>query len=700
MDLLAPPFTTDPFRVAGWLIEPLRLRVSRGDAAHLLEPKVMQVLVVLAHHAGDPVTRDLLMDTVWAGTVVTDDVLTRAVSELRKLFGDDPRRPHLIETIPKIGYRLIAPVEPVPLAATPPPAPALPPPPAAMPRWVWPLAASLGAVLLVALFAWQAVPRQPPAPLLAQPLTTLPGSESGVALSPDGTQFVFAHRVDTTTNLFVRSWAGGPLRQLTDDPGIERGAVWSGDGQEIAFVRRTRTTCAVFVVPALGGPERQVAACNPVGFPGLDWSADGQWFALAERPDSASAAQVFLIDAATGTRTPFTDPPGTLGDAQPRFSPDGQRLAFLRRHGHGAQDLFTKPLSGGVAQPWTDLSLPFAGFDWSADGTYLVFSVNHVGTFRLWASAGRASEPAWLGLSEEAYRPVLARHTDRLVFERWQVESNVYQYALSDSTAPTPLIRSTRMDLYPTFSPDGKRVVFTSNRGGRYELWQADADGANPVPLTQAGFSYAAMPRFSPDGQRLAFVGYPGAQGRIYVLDRPNTAPRALTEAGSDASAPAWSVDGRWLYFGSNRSGTWQLWRQPVGGGAAEPMTTDGGYAAQADGQWLYFTRFRTDGLWRKPLTGGPAEPVLPSLSRTSTHNWVIQDDAILYLERISPNMARLARLDRATRHTTPLRTLDRSPEDFGLALTPDGQHAVLVQIDRAAADLMYAEGVIARLAE
>ena len=56
----------------------------------------------------EPVTREALLETVGAGTIVTDDVLTRSVSELRKLFGDDPRAGRVIETLPKVGYRLVA----------------------------------------------------------------------------------------------------------------------------------------------------------------------------------------------------------------------------------------------------------------------------------------------------------------------------------------------------------------------------------------------------------------------------------------------------------------------------------------------------------------------------------------------------------------------------------------------------------------
>ena len=87
----------------------------------------MQVLVLLAAHAGQVVAKERLIQTVWPDTFVTDDVLTRAISELRRVFGDDAKESRFIQTIPKSGYRLIARVsngaeETLPRPATPPPA--------------------------------------------------------------------------------------------------------------------------------------------------------------------------------------------------------------------------------------------------------------------------------------------------------------------------------------------------------------------------------------------------------------------------------------------------------------------------------------------------------------------------------------------------------------------------------------------------
>ena len=94
-------------------VEPSLNSVTGPAGTIRLEPKVMQVLVLLAAHAGQVVAKERLIQTVWPDTFVTDDVLTRAISELRRVFGDDARESRFIQTIPKSGYRLIARLSPV-----------------------------------------------------------------------------------------------------------------------------------------------------------------------------------------------------------------------------------------------------------------------------------------------------------------------------------------------------------------------------------------------------------------------------------------------------------------------------------------------------------------------------------------------------------------------------------------------------------
>lgn len=102
------------FYLDGWLVEADICRLSKLTSEVRLEPKVMQVLVMLASSAPEVVRKDHLLREIWGGVNVVDNVLARTISSIRRTMGDDTKQPRIVETIPRIGYRLVAPVIQVP----------------------------------------------------------------------------------------------------------------------------------------------------------------------------------------------------------------------------------------------------------------------------------------------------------------------------------------------------------------------------------------------------------------------------------------------------------------------------------------------------------------------------------------------------------------------------------------------------------
>lgn len=138
------------FQISDWLIEPRLNAVSRNGTTVHLEPKVMAVLLCLAERTGEPVSKEELLQAVWRDTFVTEDVLKRAVFELRRVFEDDAHESRIIQTIPKTGYRLIVPVEPVSGVEKAVPARVREVPMGSRRRWA--LAGGLGALLILVAF--------------------------------------------------------------------------------------------------------------------------------------------------------------------------------------------------------------------------------------------------------------------------------------------------------------------------------------------------------------------------------------------------------------------------------------------------------------------------------------------------------------------------------------------------------------------
>jgi DNA-binding winged helix-turn-helix (wHTH) protein len=100
----------EDLRVGSWVVAPSLNSISSRGKTVRLEPKVMEVLLCLARHPGETLSKEQLFQAVWPKTIVTEDVLKRCIAQLRRAFNDNAREPRTIETISKRGYRLIAPV--------------------------------------------------------------------------------------------------------------------------------------------------------------------------------------------------------------------------------------------------------------------------------------------------------------------------------------------------------------------------------------------------------------------------------------------------------------------------------------------------------------------------------------------------------------------------------------------------------------
>ncbi len=165
---------TTAFRLGDWIVQPALVRIEEGDVHRRLEPKVMDVLLALAEAPGQVRSKQELLDTVWADTFVADGVLLRSISELRRAFDDDVKAPRFIETIPKRGYRLIAPIRPTETEEHRPSTPRTGPPvPEARPgrvrMWAFTAIASVAVLAGIGWLAWREAPTPIPDPPTAPP---------------------------------------------------------------------------------------------------------------------------------------------------------------------------------------------------------------------------------------------------------------------------------------------------------------------------------------------------------------------------------------------------------------------------------------------------------------------------------------------------------------------------------------------------
>jgi Tol biopolymer transport system component len=226
----------------------------------------------------------------------------------------------------------------------------------------------------------------------------------------------------------------------------------------------------------------------------------------------------------------------------------------------------------------------------------------------------------------------------------------------------------------PQFSPDGKRIAFMSSRTGAWQIWMSAVDGSNPrqVSFTES----AGTPRWSPDGRSIAFDAPWDGVTRIFVVrvDGYEQA-RPLVEG----LVPSFSRDGKWIYFASDQTGDWQVWKIPAGGGPPTQVTDHGGFAAleSADG-YLYYSksRYPQPEICRVPVRGGDEACVLQHLRPRTWASWAVTREGIVFAEDLPNGQSSLSLYDPARRVVRDLVALQSAP--FWVGATADGKRAMV----------------------
>lgn len=636
-----------------------------------LTPKAAGVLEVLLYTAGQPVSRERLLAEVWRGEFPTDDVVTHAIGELRRAFGDDTRAPRYVRTLARVGYALVAEVGPLEdsdaladqrlAAALASVERASTAAPAAHPRGRrrWALAASLvlGLVAVVlatlALVRPAAEPVAMPAPasgladarMRVSPATSLPGNEMFPSLSPDASLLAFsaapggADPMGRGMRIHVQVPGGDNSRQLSQQPAdSEFYPVFSPDGRELVFQRITGDQCRLVIAGVMGDAERSVGNCSVRLVAHVAWTPDGSGLLMPVLAEgSMQRAVLHRLDLASGAMSPLDYPSDPASsDVQGKYSPDGGRIAF-RRGPLPHSDLFVMDADGSELRRITTLRAQMPGFDWTPDGQSLVFASDHGGIVALYrvALADGTIEP--LGI-ERAWWPDVAALRDEVVFVREAASMEVAELGIDGAPDPVPrrLAPTSRSNASAVYSPDGHRVALVSDRSGESALYLVE-DGSTRR-LAEHPDASIVEPRWSADGREILYV-VRGGGARLYAVEVDSGRVRELTPAGHMVMSAAFSPDGRGIAFTSNHSGRWELWWMGRSGDAAPHQLTATGarHPEFRDARRLVFVGGAEIGaLHQLDLDSGAVTDLGHPVGFWNQRAWHVAEDGLYVLRSLS----------------------------------------------------------------
>ncbi len=408
----------------------------------------------------------------------------------------------------------------------------------------------------------------------ARLLVSHPASESRPFYSPDGKKLAFISNRTGGGDIYVMTFATGEVVRLTFDDGNEQLDGWSRDGKWIYFSSTSHDIAGmndVFRVSADGGTPMEVAGDRYTNEYFSQESPDRTAIALSARATASAQwwrngrshldeAEVWVArDGAVPSYQAVTG--GGAKEMWPLWTADGRSLFYVSDRG-GAQNVWTKPVTGGAAarQLTTFSQGRVLWPSISADGKLIAFEHD----FEIWTldtatnaasriAITRRGAPAssgveHLSLTEGFTELALAPDGKKVAFV---ARGEVFAASAKDGGDATRLTRTVDNESSLAWSPDSRKLVYSSDRGGKSRLFLYDFATNSEAPLT-SGADTDHSPRFSPDGKTVAFVR---GEAELRAVDMASRAERALARGSFDrppfAGEPpfAWSPDGQWLAF-------------------------------------------------------------------------------------------------------------------------------------------------------
>jgi Tol biopolymer transport system component len=419
--------------------------------------------------------------------------------------------------------------------------------------------------------------------LVAQPVSDPPAIESvtysghdgSPAASPDGKAIAFMSNRDGMPRIWLKQVAGGGELALTEGP--DDFPRFSPDGSAIIFVRTTPQSSSLYRVPLLGGDAHQLL--DDVS--GADWSPDGRQLAFTRWVSgdrSGSVVGVANADGSSAREVAFVAGRALI---TPRWSPNGRTIAAVNGLGNVAAgwgiDLVDVTGSGSHLLATPGGNKRISSVLWSADSRSIIYS--EAESVAAWLS-GSSARIIRQDVTTGAARPIfwVANHSrtldvlgpGRLLLDTRSSRENLRELPVDGGqTAPRWLTQGASTDRQPTYSPEGRWVAFSSNRGGNLDLWSVNRENGTVRRLTDDGADDWDV-AYSPDGRRLLWGSNRTGPYEVWAANPDGSGPHQLSHDGTFAQNPQQTPDGKWVVYHSTNPARPGLWR--LGADGRDPV--------------------------------------------------------------------------------------------------------------------------------
>lgn len=612
-------------------------------------------------HPGRLVPREELLQHVWGRLDVTDSCITRVIRVIRQTLGDSRTAPIYLQTISKVGYRLIAPVSedrmPSPnklvVQQRVQPKTGIVRLPQKNLRlrdgWFIPTLLLCSMVVLVLWLNFYAVDHQhlKAATSFAryQQLTELAGSELDPALSPDGAWLAYIHRDpdQQTASLMLKHLTSGENRLLFRRQAALASPVWSPDGRSLLFLAATETGAELFQtqfeqVSPPGQARRLFSLAADPSLGHLSLSADGQWLVYPERSGDQAGNSLWLYHLPTGSREPISLlPPTALRDSAAAFSADGGQLAFIRYQQHHSAEIWLLDMATRSSKNLHTLTgeAPLQ-VSWLMQDQLLLLSRSDRSLMVIDAVTGRIYLQFGTDQKTQAVRVSPQGHVMAVIGELWyrQVKSRpnpLFASAQPADTASTEqLFNSSRSVLAVQVNPqpDGPLAVL-SERSGRRQIWFYYPDGRQ-LPVSDFVLDHQVQAlRFSPDGQQLIAA----VDEQIWLFSA-SAAPQRITRSQQNGWQPSWSQDGKTIYFMTVVRGEHQVVK--VRARSLNQTRFDGYnyYQYSPDGAYLLYRQQSSEAFRLKFLATGQEQQLAVRVKAGTLPDFVLAREHLYFTEK------------------------------------------------------------------